>query len=84
MKLKFEGTKNIADREDYVVAWWDYGCIVHYYADVKTLVDGRKLIRSSTIVSFALTKDIVSSAKYGKGWLVHRAKFLMKLLKMAK
>jgi dolichyl-diphosphooligosaccharide--protein glycosyltransferase/undecaprenyl-diphosphooligosaccharide--protein glycosyltransferase len=34
--------KNIADREDYVVAWWDYGYPIRYYSDVKTLVDGGK------------------------------------------
>lgn len=34
--------QNIADREDYVVAWWDYGYPIRYYSDVKTLVDGGK------------------------------------------
>ncbi|NES53500.1 peptide-binding protein, partial [Escherichia coli] len=34
--------KNIANREDYVVTWWDYGYPVRYYSDVKTLVDGGK------------------------------------------
>jgi dolichyl-diphosphooligosaccharide--protein glycosyltransferase/undecaprenyl-diphosphooligosaccharide--protein glycosyltransferase len=29
-----------ADREDYVITWWDYGFPIRYYADVKTLVDG--------------------------------------------
>ena len=31
-----------ANREDYVIAWWDYGYPIRYYADVKTLVDGSK------------------------------------------
>ena len=34
--------KSIADREDYVLGWWDYGYPIRYYADVKTLVDGAK------------------------------------------
>jgi len=34
--------KGIADREDYVVAWWDYGYPIRYYSDVKTLTDGGK------------------------------------------
>ncbi|PID47289.1 MAG: peptide transporter [Proteobacteria bacterium] len=29
-----------ASREDYVVSWWDYGYLLRYYGDVKTLVDG--------------------------------------------
>ncbi|MDF1884358.1 peptide transporter [Sulfurimonas sp. SAG-AH-194-C21] len=32
--------KSIADREDYMIAWWDYGYPIRYYADVKTLSDG--------------------------------------------
>ncbi len=32
----------IAKPQDYVVAWWDYGYPIRYYADVKTLVDGGK------------------------------------------
>lgn len=34
--------KGIANEEDYVVAWWDYGYPLRYYSDVKTLVDGMK------------------------------------------
>jgi len=30
----------ISSREDYVLAWWDYGYPIRYYADVKTLIDG--------------------------------------------
>lgn len=32
----------IANRNDYVISWWDYGYPIRYYADVKTLVDGGK------------------------------------------
>ncbi|MDY0117517.1 MAG: STT3 domain-containing protein [Sulfurimonadaceae bacterium] len=49
--------KNIADREDYVVAWWDYGYPIRYYADVKTLIDGGKHLGSDNFAtSFALTQ----------------------------
>jgi undecaprenyl-diphosphooligosaccharide---protein glycotransferase len=34
--------KTKADREDYVVSWWDYGYPIRYYSDVKTLIDGGK------------------------------------------
>jgi len=34
--------KNIANREDYVVSWWDYGYPLRYYSDIKTLADGGK------------------------------------------
>jgi dolichyl-diphosphooligosaccharide--protein glycosyltransferase/undecaprenyl-diphosphooligosaccharide--protein glycosyltransferase len=34
--------KGIANTEDYVVTWWDYGYPIRYYSDVKTLIDGGK------------------------------------------
>lgn len=40
--LVLDKLKSIADREDYVVAWWDYGYPIRYYSDVKTLIDGGK------------------------------------------
>lgn len=55
--------KSIAAREDYVLAWWDYGYPIRYYSDVKTLIDGGKhLGRDNFAVSFALGKDELSSA----------------------
>ena len=54
--------KHIADRNDYVMTWWDYGYPIRYYADVKTFVDGGK--HSGDVnypVSFALTRDLQSS-----------------------
>ena len=46
----------IAKREDYVLAWWDYGYPIRYYADVKTLVDGGKHSGEVNFpVSFVLT-----------------------------
>lgn len=48
--------KNIADREDYVVAWWDYGYPIRYYSDVKTLADGGKhLGKFSFFPSFVMS-----------------------------
>ena len=44
--------KDIAQREDYVVSWWDYGYPLRYYADVKTLVDGGK---HSGVVNFPVS-----------------------------
>lgn len=57
----------IADREDYTIAWWDYGYPIRYYADVKTLIDGGKHLGNHNFpVSFALTKDIISSANMSR------------------
>ncbi|NLK66987.1 MAG: general glycosylation pathway protein [Campylobacteraceae bacterium] len=62
-----EELKGIASREDYVVAWWDYGYPIRYYADVKTLIDGGKhLGHHNYPVSFSLTKDMVSSANMAR------------------
>jgi len=48
--------KTIADREDYVVTWWDYGYPIKYYSDVKTIIDGAKHDGGSNYtVSFALS-----------------------------
>lgn len=62
-----ERLKGIADREDYVLAWWDYGYPIRYYADVKTLIDGGKHLGHHNFpVSFSLTKDQVSSANMAR------------------
>ena len=59
--------KGIAGREDYVVAWWDYGYPIRYYSDVKTLIDGGKhLGRENFAVSFALGSDEMSSANIAR------------------
>ncbi len=58
-----EQLKKEAQREDYVVAWWDYGYPIRYYADVKTLVDGAKHIGEVNFpVSFILTHDQKTAA----------------------
>lgn len=55
---------SMAKREDYVVAWWDYGYPIRYYTDVKTLIDGGKHSGSDNFsVSYALTQQQKQSAK---------------------
>lgn len=59
--------KSKAGREDYVVAWWDYGYAVRYYSDVKTLIDGGKhLGKDNFAVSFALTMPPSISANMSR------------------
>ena len=59
--------KNIANREDYVIAWWDYGYPIRYYSDVKTLADGGKhLGKDNFFPSFVLSKDEISAANMAR------------------
>jgi len=59
--------KTIADREDYIVSWWDYGYPIRYYSDVKTLVDGGKHNGSVNFpVSFILTNTQDVAAKMAR------------------
>jgi len=54
--------KHIANRNDYVLTWWDYGYAIRYYADVKTLADGGKHSGEVNFpVSFALTRNLLAS-----------------------
>ncbi len=58
---------NIADREDYVVAWWDYGYPIRYYSDVKTLIDGGKHSGAVNFpVSFILNSPQDAAAKMAR------------------
>ncbi|TKI68917.1 peptide transporter [Sulfurimonas crateris] len=59
--------KETAEREDYVIAWWDYGYPLRYYSDVKTLIDGGK--HSGVVnfpVSFILTHPQEAAAKMSR------------------
>ena len=57
----------MAEREDYVIAWWDYGYPIRYYADVKTLIDGGKHRGSVNFpVSFMLTHTQAEAAKMAR------------------
>ena len=59
--------KNIADREDYVVTWWDYGYPIRYYSDVKTLIDGGKHSGAVNFpVSYILTSPQLQAAKMAR------------------
>ena len=56
-----------AKRDDYVVAWWDYGYPIRYYADVKTLIDGGKHSGSVNFpVSFMLTHTQEEAAQMAR------------------
>jgi dolichyl-diphosphooligosaccharide--protein glycosyltransferase/undecaprenyl-diphosphooligosaccharide--protein glycosyltransferase len=43
--------------KDYMIAWWDYGYPIWYYADKNTLIDGSKHHHDNFIVSEILTTD---------------------------
>ncbi|MBW6488236.1 STT3 domain-containing protein [Sulfurimonas sp.] len=59
--------KDIAQREDYVAAWWDYGYPIRYYSDVKTLIDGGKHSGAVNFpVSFILTHPQEAAAKMAR------------------
>jgi dolichyl-diphosphooligosaccharide--protein glycosyltransferase/undecaprenyl-diphosphooligosaccharide--protein glycosyltransferase len=62
-----DSLKSIAQREDYVVSWWDYGYPIRYYADVKTLADGGKHSGSINFpLSFILTSKQDIAAKMAR------------------
>ncbi len=62
-----EKLKSIADREDYVVSWWDYGYPLRYYSDVKTLIDGGKHSGSVNFpVSFVLNNSQEVASKMAR------------------
>lgn len=59
--------KSIADREDYMLGWWDYGYPIRYYSDVKTLIDGGKHAGSVNFpVSYMLLSTQESAAKMAR------------------
>ncbi len=65
--LLLEELKNKTSREDYTVAWWDYGYPIRYYSDTKTLVDGGKhLGRDNFFPSFILSKDPKAAANMAR------------------
>ena len=72
--------KKIANRKDYVVAWWDYGYPIRYYSDVNTLIDGGKHSGAVNFpVSFMLTNPQQSAAKLARFDVEYtQSRFLMK------
>ena len=62
-----EELKSKANREDYVISWWDYGYPIRYYSDMKTLTDGGKHGGSVNFpVSFILTHPQNEAAKLAR------------------
>ena len=54
--------KHIANKNDFVMTWWDYGYPIRYYAGLKTFVDGGKHSGNVNFpVSFALTRPLFES-----------------------
>ncbi|WP_456450184.1 STT3 domain-containing protein [Hydrogenimonas sp.] len=47
--------KQIGNDKDYVVAWWDYGYPIWYYANKNTLIDGAKHQNDNFLISEILT-----------------------------
>lgn len=59
--------KKIAQREDYTLAWWDYGYPIRFYADTKTFADGAKHSGAQNFpVSIALTEPQSSAANIAR------------------
>ena len=62
-----EKLKNISQKDDYVIAWWDYGYPIRFYANINTLIDGG--LHSGNLnfpVSFSLSKDQTSGANMAR------------------
>ena len=59
--------KTKAKRDDYAIAWWDYGFPIRYYAEVKTLADGAQHRGDRNFpISFILTKHQDEAAKMAR------------------
>ena len=60
--------KNKASREDYVLSWWDYGYLIRYYADVKTVADpgSRQLGEYAFLTAFSFNENQTSSANMAR------------------
>ncbi len=59
--------REIGKRDDYVVAWWDYGYPLRYYSEMNTLIDGGKHSGSVNFpVSYMLINPQESAAKLAR------------------
>ncbi len=59
--------KKIANRNDYVISWWDYGYTIRYYSDTKTLGDGgRQSGNTNFPLSFILTENQAAAANMAR------------------
>ncbi|MBW1616297.1 MAG: peptide transporter [Deltaproteobacteria bacterium] len=62
-----EKLKKIANRNDYVISWWDFGYTIRYYSDVKTLGDGgRQSGNTNFPLSFILTENQTAAANMAR------------------
>lgn len=62
-----DNLKMRTSREDYIIAWWDYGYPIRYYADVKTLADGGKhLGKDNFFPSFVLSQNERAAANMAR------------------
>ncbi|EAJ2129892.1 general glycosylation pathway protein [Campylobacter upsaliensis] len=62
-----DNLKANVSREDYIVAWWDYGYPIRYYSDVKTLADGGKhLGKDNFFPSFVLSQNPRAAANMAR------------------
>jgi len=69
--------KKVSSREDYVLAWWDYGYPIRYYSDVKTLIDGARHSGSGNYaVSFALLHNQMASANIARLDVEYKERYL--------
>jgi len=59
--------KTRSSSKDYVIAWWDYGYPIWYYADKNTLIDGGKHNNDNFIVSeILLTTSPLEAARLSR------------------
>ena len=59
--------KNKSSSKDYVIAWWDYGYPIWYYADKNTLIDGGKHNNDNFLVSeILLTTSQLEAARLSR------------------
>ena len=62
-----EKLKKISSRDDYVMAWWDYGYPIRFFSDTKTFVDGGKHSGDNNYpASFCLIQNQEKSAKMAR------------------
>ena len=49
--------------DDYIISWWDYGYVMRYYSNMRTIIDGGKHGNDNYIVSkaFSSTSQILAA-----------------------
>ena len=62
-----QALKQVSNKDDYTVAWWDYGYPIAYYSDTQTLIDGgRHAGRANFLVSYILTSPEEKAAQMAR------------------